>query len=79
VHAPGLSIGSAEGIERRYRKQLARVLDFVHAPWWRSLVVHARWRPKRQAQNGRIKDTRIIMDTLGLMTQVGALPSAPTP
>ena len=24
-------------------------------------------------ENGRIKDTRIIMDTLGLMTQVGAL------
>jgi steroid delta-isomerase-like uncharacterized protein len=30
-------------------------------------------------ENGRIKDTRIIMDTLGLMTQVGALPSAPSP
>jgi steroid delta-isomerase-like uncharacterized protein len=30
-------------------------------------------------ENGRIKDTRIIMDTLGLMTQVGALPSSPTP
>ena len=29
-------------------------------------------------ENGRIKDTRIIMDTLGLMTQVGALPSSPT-
>ena len=30
-------------------------------------------------ENGRIKDTRIIMDTLGLMTQLGALPSSPTP
>lgn len=29
--------------------------------------------------NGRIKDTRIIMDTLGLMAQLGALPSSPTP
>ena len=28
-------------------------------------------------ENGRIKDTRIIMDTLGLMTQLGALPSSP--
>ena len=26
-------------------------------------------------ENGRIKDTRIIMDTLGLMTQLGALPN----
>ncbi len=26
---------------------------------------------------GRIKDTRIIMDTLGLMTQLGAFPSPP--
>jgi hypothetical protein len=25
-------------------------------------------------QNGRIKDTRIIMDTLGLMMQLGAFP-----
>jgi steroid delta-isomerase-like uncharacterized protein len=30
-------------------------------------------------ENGRIKETRIIMDTLGLMTQLGALPSPPTP
>lgn len=30
-------------------------------------------------ENGRIKDTRIIMDTLGLMTQLGALPASPTP
>ena len=30
-------------------------------------------------ENGRIKDTRIIMDTLGLMIQLGALPSSPTP
>ena len=29
--------------------------------------------------DGRIKDTRIIMDTLGLMIQLGALPSPPTP
>ena len=29
-------------------------------------------------EDGRIKDTRIIMDTLGLMTQLGALPSSPT-
>ncbi len=29
-------------------------------------------------ENGRIKDTRIIMDTLGLMTQLGALPSPST-
>ena len=27
--------------------------------------------------DGRIKDTRIIMDTMGLMTQLGALPSPP--
>lgn len=30
-------------------------------------------------EEGRIKDTRIIMDTLGLMTQLGALPPPPTP
>ncbi len=30
-------------------------------------------------ENGRIKDTRIIMDTLGLMIQLGALPSLPMP
>lgn len=30
-------------------------------------------------ENKRIKDTRIIMDTLGLMIQLGALPSSPTP
>jgi len=30
-------------------------------------------------ETGRIKDTRIIMDTLGLMTQLGALPASPTP
>jgi hypothetical protein len=30
-------------------------------------------------ENGRIKDTRIVMDTLGLMTQLGALPSSPAP
>lgn len=29
-------------------------------------------------KDGRIKDTRVIMDTLGLMTQLGALPP-PTP
>jgi steroid delta-isomerase-like uncharacterized protein len=28
-------------------------------------------------ESGRIKDTRIIMDTLGLMTQLGAIPSSP--
>jgi steroid delta-isomerase-like uncharacterized protein len=30
-------------------------------------------------EDGRIRDTRIIMDTLGLMIQLGALPSSPTP
>jgi len=30
-------------------------------------------------EDGRIRDTRIIMDTLGLMTQLGALPSSTTP
>jgi steroid delta-isomerase-like uncharacterized protein len=30
-------------------------------------------------EDGRIKDTRIIMDTLGLMTQLGAIPSSPSP
>jgi steroid delta-isomerase-like uncharacterized protein len=30
-------------------------------------------------ENGRIKDTRIIMDSLGLMTQLGAILSSPTP
>ena len=30
-------------------------------------------------EEGRIKDTRIIMDTLGLMTQLGVLPPPPTP
>ena len=30
-------------------------------------------------EHGRIKETRIIMDTLGLMTQLGALPSSSTP
>jgi steroid delta-isomerase-like uncharacterized protein len=30
-------------------------------------------------EKGRIKDTRIIMDTLGLMAQLGALPSSATP
>ena len=28
-------------------------------------------------EGGRIKDTRIIMDTLGLMTQLGVFPSPP--
>jgi hypothetical protein len=28
---------------------------------------------------GVLKDTRIIMDTFGLITQLGALPSSPTP
>jgi predicted ester cyclase len=30
-------------------------------------------------EDGRIKDTRIIMDTLGLMGQLGVLPSPATP
>ena len=30
-------------------------------------------------EDGRIKDTRIIMDTLGLMGQLGVLPSPGTP
>jgi steroid delta-isomerase-like uncharacterized protein len=30
-------------------------------------------------ENGRIRDTRIIMDTLGLMAQLGALPASPMP
>jgi steroid delta-isomerase-like uncharacterized protein len=30
-------------------------------------------------ENGRIRDTRIIMDTLGLMAQLGALPPSPMP
>ena len=30
-------------------------------------------------ENGRIKDTRIIMDTLGLMGQLGVLPSPGNP
>lgn len=30
-------------------------------------------------EDARIRDTRILMDTLGLMTQLGALPSSPTP
>ena len=30
-------------------------------------------------ENGRIKDTRLIMDTIGLMTQLGSLPSSPMP
>ena len=30
-------------------------------------------------KDGRIKDTRIIMDTLGLMSQLGALPSSLRP
>jgi steroid delta-isomerase-like uncharacterized protein len=30
-------------------------------------------------EDARIRDTRIIMDTLGLMAQLGALPSSPTP
>jgi predicted ester cyclase len=30
-------------------------------------------------ENGRIKDNRIIMNTLGLMIQLDALPSLPTP
>ena len=30
-------------------------------------------------EDGRIKDTRIIMDALGLMAQLGALPSSATP
>lgn len=30
-------------------------------------------------KDGRIKDTRIIMDTLGLMAQLGALPSSRVP
>jgi steroid delta-isomerase-like uncharacterized protein len=30
-------------------------------------------------KDGRIKDTRIIMDTIGLMGQLGVLPSPPKP
>jgi steroid delta-isomerase-like uncharacterized protein len=30
-------------------------------------------------KDGRIKDTRIIMDTLGMMTQLGVLPPPATP
>jgi steroid delta-isomerase-like uncharacterized protein len=30
-------------------------------------------------EDGRIKDTRIIMDTFGLLGQLGVLPSPPTP
>jgi steroid delta-isomerase-like uncharacterized protein len=30
-------------------------------------------------EDGRIKDTRIIMDTFGMMAQLGVLPSLPTP
>jgi len=30
-------------------------------------------------EDGRIKDTRILMDTLGLMGQLGALPPPPAP
>jgi steroid delta-isomerase-like uncharacterized protein len=30
-------------------------------------------------EDARLRDTRIIMDTLGLMAQLGALPSSPTP
>jgi steroid delta-isomerase-like uncharacterized protein len=30
-------------------------------------------------EEGRIKDTRIIMDTLGMMTQLGVLPPPPIP
>jgi steroid delta-isomerase-like uncharacterized protein len=30
-------------------------------------------------ENGRIKETRILMDTLGLMSQLGAFPSSPNP
>jgi steroid delta-isomerase-like uncharacterized protein len=29
-------------------------------------------------EDGRIKDTRIIMDTFGMMSQLGVLPSPPT-
>ena len=29
--------------------------------------------------DGRIKDTRILMDTFGMMAQLGVLPSPPTP
>jgi hypothetical protein len=30
-------------------------------------------------EDGRIKDTRILMDTMGMMAQLGVLPSPPTP
>jgi predicted ester cyclase len=30
-------------------------------------------------EDGRIQDTRIIMDTFGMMAQLGVLPSPPTP
>ena len=50
------------------------------------LGVSATGRPVRvwgvvidRLENGRIRDTRIIMDTLGLMTQLGAQLSLPTP
>jgi hypothetical protein len=29
-------------------------------------------------EDGRIKDTRIIMDTFGMMAQLGVLPSPPS-
>ncbi len=34
VHALGLAIGSARGIDERYLERLARLVAYVRAPWW---------------------------------------------
>ena len=34
VHALGLCIGSAHGIDERYLERLARLVAYVRAPWW---------------------------------------------
>ncbi len=34
VHARGLSIGSADGIDGRYLERLAALIEYVRPPWW---------------------------------------------
>ena len=62
--------GSQDTLEKLERNWTARQPEYEQKLW--GIVID-------RIENGLIKDTRIIMDTLGLMTQLGALPSSPMP
>jgi len=42
VHAVGLSIGSACGLDRRYLERLAALIEYVRAPWWSDHLAFSR-------------------------------------